>query len=365
MGNLFVIFTPLQLFVSQQIIRQEQLQNNVVVFGYRSIFNDAYNMMTMPELWTDYIDIEEYSTWIGDRLSLGVIKKQKRNFKQLHDICVSHNISTIYLGEVLNQTCRFTALYFSHLGYKIVFFEEGTSHYVDRPYIIRKSLKEDIKQKLLDLLFFKPFFGIAFAKWHCVPNRPYDDLPMNKRFSMIPFHHKAYDVLLRVEPMMSPQLESYITSEIDVKDDNLPKVMLMTDPLRELMKKEDLYIYFEVIKECLAEVSKDTILYLKFHPREIEETRKKILDIAEQSGLRYRILSKKVNVCVEYYLQKYRFDKIYFFNAATFFYNGFAFPETHFVKLLPVVYKKAKSAGIDNLTYMENMLKKIEPICVE
>lgn len=364
MGNLFIVFTPLQLFVAQQIIRQERLSDNVVVYGWRSLFNDAYDMMTMPELWTESIYIEEYGSWIGDRLSLDVMKKQRHNFRYLHDFCISHNVTTLYLGEVLNQTCRFTALYFSHLGYKIVFFEEGTSHYIDRPYNLKTSFKENVKQKLLDLLYFRPFFGIDFAKWHCVPNRPYDDLPMNRRFSMIPYHHKPWDVRLMVEPMMSQKLKEYIASEMDDGNDTVKRVMLMTDPLRELMKKEDLHIYFEVIKACLDEIPRNTILYLKFHPREIEESRKKILEIAEQSGLTYRILSKKVNICVEYYLQKYRFDKIYFFNAATFFYNGYAFPKTHFEKLLPVVYKKAKDAGIDNLTYMENMLKKIEPICL-
>ena len=50
MGNLFVVFTPLQLFVSQQIIRQEKLKNNVVILGWSSQFSDAYEMMYIEEL---------------------------------------------------------------------------------------------------------------------------------------------------------------------------------------------------------------------------------------------------------------------------------------------------------------------------
>ena len=72
-----------------------------------------------------------------------------------------------------------------------------------------------------------------------------------------------------------------------------------------------------------------------------------------------------MNICVEYYLQLFHFEKIYFFNAATYFYNGYAFPKIEFVKLMPILYKKAKAVGIGNLTYMENMLKMIEPIAVE
>ena len=47
------------------------------------------------------------------------------------------------------------------------------------------------------------------------------------------------------------------------------------------------------------------------------------------------------------------------------FYNGYAFPKTEFVKLMPILYKKAKSVGVGNLTYMENMLKMIEPIAID
>ena len=361
MGNLFLVFTPLQLFVSQQIIRQEQLQNNVVVFGYRSIFNDAYNMMQMQELWTASVDYEDYAKWAEYRLTYySAILKNKENFKKLKALCESHHVDTIYLGEVLNQTCRFTAEYFSHLGYKIAFFEEGTSHYINRPYTQRNTIKERTKQFLIDAFLFKPLYGIRFAKWHCTPNRPYDDLPMDKRFSMIPFHHKSFDVRLNVKPMFSQKLEEYVNSEM-CKEKEGRRVMLMTDPLRELMDKKDLYIYFDTIKECIDSIGKDCTLYIKFHPREIAESRRRILEIADESGVRYQVLSECVNICVEYFLQRFSFEKIYFFNAATFFYNGYAYPKIQFIKLLPVVYQKCKRNNVGNLTYMENMLKMIEP----
>ena len=61
MGNLFVVFTPLQLFVSQQIIRQEKLKNNVVILGWSSQFSDAYEMMYIEELWDNKSFIEDES----------------------------------------------------------------------------------------------------------------------------------------------------------------------------------------------------------------------------------------------------------------------------------------------------------------
>ena len=88
MGNLFVVFTPLQLFVSQQIIRQEKLKNNVVILGWSSQFSDAYEMMYIEELWDNKIFIEDINRW-G---SLGIssfsdIKKCISNYKLLKSIC--------------------------------------------------------------------------------------------------------------------------------------------------------------------------------------------------------------------------------------------------------------------------------------
>lgn len=365
MGNLFIVFTPLQLFVAQQIIHQENLKNNVVILGWNSQFHDAYDMMYMAVLWSEKIVIEDINKWGSFKLnSFSSVRKSIGDYRMLKRICEEEHIGTIYLGEVLNQMCRFVAVAFSHLKYKIAFFEEGTSHYVNRPYNMERTWKGKMKELLLDSFFFTPFYGCRFAKWHCTPNRPYDDLPMDKRFSMIPYYHQTFDVQLNVEPMFSHKLKEYVESNIPSGVEER-RVMLMTDPLRELMKKEDLYLYFETIQETISSLDSDVVLYLKFHPREIQTSRDKILEITRQSGVKFKVLSEKVNICVEYYLQMFRFEKIYFFNAATYFYNGYAFPKIEFVKLMPILYQKAKDVGIGNLTYMENMLRMIEPIAVE
>lgn len=85
--------------------------------------------------------------------------------------------------------------------------------------------------------------------------------------------------------------------------------MIMTDPLRELMKAKDLYLYFDTIKECIDTLDKNVMLYLKFHPREIQSSRDRIIEIACKSGLKYKVLSEEVNICVEYFLQLYHFEK--------------------------------------------------------
>ena len=359
MGNLFFIFTPLQLFVAQQIIRQEKLTNNVMLVGYSSLFSNVYEMMTLNELWNKTIDFEELAQWNGDRIrSISDIKKTYTHYRTIKSILEKNRINTIYLGEILNQACRFTDIVFHRQGYQIVFFEEGTSHYVNRPYTEDHSFSHIIKVGLLDLLYFLPFYGVRFAEWNSSPNRSYEKLPIDKRFSIIPYHHKSFDIRLQIEPMFSGKLKNYVLSNIRVEEGE-HRVMLMTDPLRELLPKEYLYLYFDTIKDCISSIDNDQILYIKFHPREIQSSRDKILKIADESGAKFRVLSDEVNICVEYYLQMFHFEKIFFFNAATFFYNGYAFPKMEFVKLMPIVYQKCQNVGLKNLVYMENMLKMI------
>jgi len=359
-GNLFIVFTPLQLFVAQQIIRQESLENNVIIEGWRNLFAKTYDMMRINELWAERIEWQDISLWDRGRIKgINDIWTTYKNFKRIKNICNRYKISTIYLGEVLNQACRFTAVLFSNLKYEIVFFEEGTSHYINRPYIKKNSLSHRLKIWIYDLLYYLPLYHVRFAEWRLNTNMPYDKLPIDKRFSIIPFHNKAFDTRLYVKPMFSSELMEYVKTNFS-NGVNERRYMLMTDPLRELMKKEDLYLYFETIKECVDSIDRSIVLYIKFHPREIESSRKRILEIVHDSGIKFKVLSEEVNICVEYYLQLFSFEKIFFFNAATYFYNGYAFPKTEFVKLMPIVYKKAKEKGIEDLTYMENMLKMIE-----
>lgn len=365
MGNLFFVFTPLQLFVAQQIVRQERLTDTVLV---QSVLDDnthfmkVFDMMRIDSLWNKVLNFTDFAIWNGSRVrSLSTIKNTYRNFKRIKQILKENNIGTIYLGEILNQACRFTDVVFHHQGYKIAFFEEGTSHYVNRPYVEDKSLSHIIKIRLLDAFYFKPFYGVRFAEWNSNPNRPYDDLPIDKRFSIIPFHHKPYDVLLKIKPMLTEKLRQYILSNVS-SEEGEHRMMLLTDPLRELLPQEYLYLYFDTIKECIAQMAADVVLYVKFHPRELQTSRNKILEIVKASRVRFAVLSDEVNICVEYYLQMFHFEKIFFFNAATYFYNGYAFPKMEFVKLMPELYRKSKEAGVENLTYMENLLEGMDKL---
>ena len=83
MGHLFFVFTPLQLFVAQQIIRQEKLEKCIIIEGYRSLFGDSYDMMILDELWYRKIEMEDAAAWDGFKLnSLKDIKQTYNNYRK-------------------------------------------------------------------------------------------------------------------------------------------------------------------------------------------------------------------------------------------------------------------------------------------
>ena len=344
----------------QNSVKNAALENNIILWGWHQRFTAVYEMMKMPTFWEKEYFYENLGGWFGSSISsFKDIRYAYHNYQWIKSILRENNVNTIYLGEILNQSYRFTSVVFHKKGYKIAFFEEGTSHYVNRPYKESHSIKTRVKQLLLDSCYFLPLYGVRFAKWHSTPNRPYEELPIDRRYSIIPFHHEVFDVRLNIEPIFPEKLKEYVLSNIKTED-GMHRVMLMTDPLWELMPKDYLYLYFDTISECIESISTEQFLYIKFHPREIESSRCRILDIAEKSGLHYKVLSDEVNICVEYYLQMFYFEKIFFFNAATFFYNGYAFPHMKFVKLMPIIYRKSQEVGLKKLTYMEKILNMIE-----
>ena len=355
MANLFIVFTPFQLFVAQQIVNQEKLRDNILIEGYANLFPNIFDMMMMEEYWNKIIQFPNIASWDGLRLSsLNDVKKAYKNYKRISGILKEYDVDTIYLGEHQNQAMRFTDVLFSHHGYKVVFFEEGSAHYVDKPYVPNNSFLHKLKILLRDFLYYLPIYHVRFAKWRYNVNMPCDELPIYKRYNILPLHNKPYDVDLKISDVMSDRLRKYMESEITENEGN--RVLFLTDPMAELIHKENMHIYYDTVKSYLSEIPKETIVYVKYHPRDPQESREKTEEIINNIGVEYKILSKEINIPVEYYLQKYRFDKVFVFNASTYFYNGYIYPYCHFVKMLPMIYKKCVEQKVEDIVFLKGLL---------
>ena len=362
MANLFVVFTPLQVVIAQQIIRQEKLSDNVMLESYIDNFVhflDIYEMIKIPEMWSKIIPFEQWPCWdfAGTELLKNVIIVKKRS-KEIKKILEDNNIDTVYLADYQNQTNRFTCVWLANQGYKVVFYEEGYSHYIPRKaYLPPQNILHDVYEKMLDIFYYQPLYHVNFAEWRCYPNKDYHGLPISARYSVIPDrHHEPYDKLLECEPMVSPKLQAYINEELDNSDEK--KILLLTDPMTEVLRPQYRYLYFETISDALEEY-KDERIVVKFHPREFEKDREVTLKLIKDKNMKCSILGQRINIPVELYLQNCQFDVILFFNTSTYFYNGFLFPKAKFVKLLPLLHKKCIGKKVPCLEQMETLIKYI------
>ena len=346
MAKLFVIATPLSLLVAQQIVRQEQMNDAVLLESYVGSHKDflqIYDLCRIDSLWVKRLPpIGGFPGWdnSGTKL-LKTAHRTWRRYQRIKKLLEDNNIDEIFLANYQEETYRFMTVLFSNQGYKVSFYEEGSSNYVQLPYHINTGIVAKLKEVILDSIYYVPLYHIRFAFWRNNPNRPSHGLPIYRRLSIIPgILNERYDVVLHCEPMLSERLRQYIDRFIE-SDNSLPQVLLLTEPMKEVLG-DSLDAYYNVIVDNLKTLKKDTIVSIKFHPRDPDLSRAKIVDIVKQLGLKYTILSAKINIPVEYFLLYMNFDRILFFNASTYLYNGYLFPKRNFQCMLRDLYIKSK-----------------------
>lgn len=362
MANLFVVFTPLQVVIAQQIIVQEKLVDNVMLesfFPGYSHFLEIYQIIRNDELWSKIIPFANWASW--DYEGIQILKhfsEVRKNSKEIITLLQANSIETLYLADFQNQTNRFTCFWLTKLGYKVVFFEEGYSHYIPRVASPPSDcFAHSVYERLLDWCYYLPFYHIKFAKWRCYPNMDYHGLPMHLRYSIIPgIHHESYDRQLHYTPMMSSKLQKYIDEEID--NITKEKILLLTDPMTEVLQPQYKHLYFDTIQEVLSDDSNRHI-FIKFHPRDSKDDREKTIYLMKSLGCRFTILGKRINIPVEFYLESTKFSEVLFFNTSTYFYNGYLFPKTTFVKLLPILHQKCLEHHASDLRQMELLLARL------
>lgn len=364
MANLFLIHTPFQLFVAQQIIKQEKLQDNIMLKNYvpgNKHFLDIYDLMIIPELWAEQIQEPCFLGWalvkfeyLPSPRALYTTKKRMKQFLSDFDqIIEKRKIKSIYLGEISNTGLQLITYYYSKKGLEICFFEEGSSHYKYRSVPEMSNFMERLYYKFLevimDTLLYKPLLGISYAN-HYYYNHKYEELPFTERYSIIPCYHTDRDKTISVKMLLSDQLHNYILNEIKGIDFENKKVYLFISSLvYEITTDDDFIVEEAVIEDMAKQIEPDSVLLIKFHPREKKEHEERMLSIFKKFNFEYRILGRTYNIPVEFYLQYFSFSKIYAFANSSIFYNGYIFPTTEMVRLDLNYLEKYREHGLPNL----------------
>ena len=362
MANLFFIHTPLQLLVAQQIIRQEKLKNNVMLYGYvdgNEHFLKLYELTIIDNLWSARIAMPKVARWaiISRKHLVRDCCQVWRNYCFIKKIITDYDINKLFLGDVQNISCQLAALSFHKKGLKICFFEEGSGHYVmDYGYGIAGDFKDKFYSVLIDLFYYLPFYGVNFGHIRYWKGFTLSALPMDVRYSLVPFYRESFDRLITYKPMLSDSLKAFLEKDTHGVDTNGCK-LLLTSPFYINGIDDDPKPYVKTIIEYACRTCKKGVLHIKFHPRETRNVRQLILERLESEGIQYIILGSEKNIPVEYYLQYIHYDQIVMFLCSTAYYNGYLFPKTKFVSLLNDYLENCKAVGSVNVKFIESILK--------
>lgn len=361
MANLFIIHTPFQLFVAQQIIVQENLKNNIFVVGYvytNKHFLNIYNVIRIDSLWTETIDFHDVAGWaIVDFYNIiESIQLVKKRFFKINSIVEKFAVKTVYMGDIHNASYQLLSEILYNKRIKSVFFEEGSSHYNNSPRIVgMNKIKQILLSKTLDILLYRNLVGRNYAEDFYFKCREYDTLPIYRRYSIVPFYNNSYDVQLNVKKLISDKLQSLINKEIgSLNTNNL--VLFLSEVVIEADYEYDSMLKHETIKSYFTKINGISNVLVKFHPRETDIDRERIINAFTECGITARVIAAEVNVPVEYYFQCIPFGTVYTFFASTMLYNGYIFPKTDFISLLSLYNSIHLSKGGKVIPYIQQVL---------
>lgn len=364
-NNLFFVWTPFQLFVAQNVIIQEKLIHNILICGYvgdNNHFYDTYNLLKIDLLWERCYQVDSLPTYasIEKKSIIKDIFRLLKNDKLINDIVIKENIGSLYLGDIENVSCRFWAFRYASKGLNVIFYEEGTVHYISHKIKARGGcLINFLVSFFLDTFIYIPKFGFPFAKYIFVDNISFDMIPVSQRYSIVPKFHTKVDKQLVINGGLSYQLLDYIQKEISVIAGFKKKMILfLSQPIDYQYGSTG--IMRDTIKENFSKNEYlNNLVVIKFHPRETELKKKIILSVFKEIGIDYCVLSNNYAIPIELFLMKISFDKIVHFYTSTFMYSGYIYPKTSFISIFPTYIKRCKAKGIDTetLEYIANQLQ--------
>ena len=199
------------------------------------------------------------------------------------------------------------------------------------------------KTAISDLCFYIPIWHTFFAHNLYFKQIDYTDLKINTRFSIRPIYNATYDRRLYVKKLESPKIKILLDKELNGLDTE-SAVLFLSEPVAE-EPKYNYKIETEALKRALGEFDKSQTIVVKFHPREDDVAKEKIISVLKGLSLKYIVICNSLNIPVEYFLLRVKFKKILTFFCSTILYNGYAYPKVAVTSMMPLCYDEAQKIG--------------------
>lgn len=362
MANLFIVYTPFQLMIAQEIIHQEKLENNIMVKGYvrnNTQFLQIYDYLQVDGMWNKEYIIPSISSSLDVDLHhpFQSMIRIRKNYKKLEKLIAQNKVDTLFLGNINNNSLRIMAKVYAEKKLKIAFFEEGAAHYTYQQ-ICLLSHKLNIAKIYkwgFNLICYKPLFNQAIGEWQFERALQFEEIPISSRYNILQHYNEPFDKKLICTGAIGEKAKELVKKEIStIKSKN--KILFLDQPVYEIVKGS-VECYIETISSFLDTISKDTDIIIKYHPREIQSIKEKIERVVQSKGYKYTIIGNTINLPVELYLQLIPFKAVYNFYTSSSLYNGKLFPETIFHYLIENLYAKCQR---DELSQSDQLLELVD-----
>lgn len=367
MANLFFVHTPFQLLVAQQVILQEGLSNNILLYGYvgsNSHFLRIYEIVKIDNLWAKCIEFPKIAEWASIDLHRPLTSPLSiiQSYHRLKKIFIVEGVNNIYLGDINNFTQRFLCVLYSKMGLRVSFFEEGTSHYTYQSHNLTNLNKFTALgiTHIYDLCFYLPYFGLRYARYRFIEDLPIEKLPMYQRFNMLDVNQETFDKKLHYSLTSSNKVNDYIRNEcrgLDLSN----SVLFLDQPIFESVPGS-LPLYIDTVEEYIKKLNKGTNVIIKFHPREDRGVKDKLIELFTDAGVDFKVISMDINLPIELYLQVIQFKEVISIYSSTVIYNGIMYPFVKYTYLLPLFYSKVKQARLKDTCMLDNFMSQLNNI---
>ena len=325
MINCFFVHTQLQLLVSQMIISQKKLSNNILILSVSSDNVHAcscYNKILQNDHWSSVHYIEDYQYFVSSNFfKLKNIRLIQNRFEMIDKLLKNKNVTDVYFGDQNNITIRFLILKLKKCLYNIHLYEEGTSHYKIVNYTQQYSYLGYLYLKAM-CLYYSIFFGIVMlriftSKGIFVPQ------VITKRYNLLPLNSEVYD----------ERIDWSITSTLDFNDilnsevlkilsiqKNKELQLYLTQPLTDLSESLK-FTGIEIFRShLLDQENRNLLIVLKFHPRESEVVRTAYFELLKSLEIEYYIISTQFCYPVEFLVNQLSFSLIISIGSSAAFY---------------------------------------------
>lgn len=277
--RLFIVSSPFLMYVAQSIIEQEQKKDNLLVYWHvegKKNHIKSYKIQKISKFWRDEIYLKDWLSnyEVSFKSLTSIINlyfKLEEKEKEIRSLLLKYRIKELVIGNRYNPIDRHFYFVAKKMGIRISIMEDGMRNYIDESEIVDvKNIKIGIKKAILGNKY--KIFNI------------FDEIKYDSKYCLLSIEKNEKNKKINLGKEMSKELKIYFQNKI-IKSDGLKHTLFLSQSLSEdnEIRQED---EIEIIIKKLLKLKKEKI-YFKFHPRDSEEKKEKILNELKKNDISF------------------------------------------------------------------------------